>query len=244
MQARDVMTTHVITVGPETPVVTIAKLLVEHRISGVPVMGMADRVLGMVTEGDLCRRTDLGTEKDRSRWRELFTPNSELAQEYLRTHGLTAGDVMTEGVVSVGPDTPLREVADRMEAYRVERVPVVDNGKLVGILTRANLVQALAALAPSKPEQRDEDQRIRDQILAEYGRQPWGVRNAHNVTVEDGIVHLFGTVNSHQEQQALELVAKQIPGVEAVENHTILAWDDWYPRFRHRSSEPSPSSRL
>ena len=205
---------------------------------------MADRVLGMVTEGDLCRRTDLGTEKDRSRWRELFTPNSELAQEYLRTHGLTAGDVMTEGVVSVGPDTPLREVADRMEAYRVKRVPVVDNGKLVGILTRANLVQALAALAPSKPEQRDEDQRIRDQILAEYGRQPWGVRNAHNVTVEDGIVHLFGTVNSHQEQQALELVAKQIPGVEAVENHTILAWDDWYPRFRHRSSEPSPSSRL
>jgi CBS domain-containing protein len=164
MQARDVMTTQVITVGPETPIAAVAKLLIEHRISGVPVVGMADRVLGMVTEGDLCRRTDLGTEKDRSRWRELFTPNSELAQEYLRTHGLTAGDVMTEGVVSVGPDTPLRQIADRMEAYRVKRVPVVDNGKLVGILTRANLVQALVALAPAKPEPRNEDQRIRDQI--------------------------------------------------------------------------------
>ena len=211
-------------------------------------MGMADRVLGMVTEGDLCRRTEIRAEKDRSRWRELFTPNSELAQEYLRTHGLTAGDVMTEGVVSVAR---IRLCARSPTAWRriASSVPVVDNGKLVGILTRANLVQALAALAPSKPEQRDEDQRVRDQILAEYGRQPWGVRNAHNVTVEDGIVHLFGTVNSHQEQQALELVAKQIPGVEAVENHTILAWDvgnrDFVtdPRSRVRARVFSPTRR-
>ena len=232
MQARDIMTAEVVTARLDTPIPEVARLLVEQRISGVPVVDALNRVVGIITEGDLLRRSELGTDKRRSHWLELFVSNVQLAEEYVRAHGRTAGEVMTHDVVQVAPDTPLTKIVDILEKNRIKRVPVIDNGKLVGIISRGNLVQALGSasqqVAPTSPD----DRHIRDQVLAEFRRHPWGLGSESNVVVTEGIVHLWGLVSTEEEQTALRVAAEEIPGVRRVEDHTIQIGDDWYVRHR------------
>jgi CBS domain-containing protein len=234
MQARDIMTTDVVTVRLDTPVQNVARLLVEQRISGVPVVDALNRVVGIVTESDLLRRSELGTDKLRSHWLELFVSNVQLASEYLRAHGRTAGEVMTHDVIQVAPHTPITAIVDIFEKNRIKRVPVIDKDKLVGIVSRGNLIQALGAVsnqvAPTSPD----DRRIRDQVLAELRRLPWGLDSESNVVVTEGVVHLWGLVSTPEEQTALYVAAENIPGVRRVEDHTILIRDDWHARSRHR----------
>jgi len=220
MQAQDVMTKQVVTVEPGTPVEAIARLMVEHRISGVPVVEPSGRLVGMVTDGDLYRRAELSTDQHRFNWLELFWSGRADAKDYVMTHGRTARDVMTPNVYAVAPDTSLQQVANLLSDRHVRRVPVVADDRLVGIVSRANLVQAFATLPHEHRADSHSDRQIRDQILAEYKRQSWG-QTEGNVIVTHGIVHLWGFVGSETEVTALRLSAEAIPGVVGFEDHSI-----------------------
>lgn len=222
MTAKDVMTTKVVAVGPEMPVNAIAALLLDRHISAVPVIDDDRRILGIVSEGDLMRRGE--TERWRSWWLAAFGDAEELARRFAKTHGQRAKDVMTREVVTITEETPLAKIAELLEEKRIKRVPVVREGRLVGIVSRADLLRGLAArgLKPMVPETQD-DRAIRDQLLAVLKREPWADTHLLNIIVEQGIVHLWGFVRSEAERQALRVAAETIPGVRRVEDHLALS---------------------
>jgi CBS domain-containing protein len=220
MRAMDVMTTKVITVGENATVPEAAKLLVEHGISAVPVIDKDDRVIGMVSEGDLLHRAETGTERRRSWWLETGTSTDQLAAEYIKSHSGKVGEVMTRGVISVIEQTQVADIAVLLETHRIKRVPVLRDGKLVGIVSRANLVRALAMTINGPPSVTEADDRaIRDKLLAELKAQKWAEVSPANVTVKDGVVHLWSSYLSDHERRALVLLAENTPGVRRVENH-------------------------
>jgi CBS-domain-containing membrane protein len=218
LTAADVMTTDVITVTPETPVRDIAKLLHTRRISGVPVVDPNKTVIGIVSEGDLMKHADAIGEQRRSWWLTLIAGESMLAHDYAKIHGRLAKDVMTSKVIAVMPTASLAEIAKTLESHRIKRTPVVQDGKLVGIVTRSNLLQALATSDVAKPASLD-DRTIRERLLAELDTQPWAHMLMKNVIVEDGIVHFWGFVENDEERRALRVAAENTPGVKAVEDH-------------------------
>lgn len=218
MQAQDVMTTWVATIDAGATVQEAAKLMLERRISALPVMDSKDRVIGIVSEGDLVRRTELGTDTVRSWWLQLLAENA--AQDYLKTHGTSVREVMTSPAVSVRRSTPLHEVARLLDKHRIKRVPVLEAGRLVGIVSRADLVRRLAT-SPARPAPRaSSDRALRRQVLKQVAQS--GVDALYvNVTVEGGTVHLWGSVRSALEQKALRAAAKAA-GIRRVEDHTFV----------------------
>lgn len=232
MLACEIMTPKVVTVSPETTVLQVVQLLLARGISGVPVVNEDGALVGVVSEGDLLRRAEIGTQKKRTTWREFFTGTATLAEEYVRAHGMTAADVMTRDVISVGRDTPLGEIADLMETHRIKRVPVVHEGKLVGILSRANLLRAFASQqtdAPALPPV--DDGAIREALMGELANQTWSRRAENTVVVTDGIVHLWGLVATPEELRALELAASRTKGVKGVRNHMVVLSEEPYPLY-------------
>jgi CBS domain-containing protein len=223
MQASDIMTTPVVTVGPQTPVPEIARVLLEKRISGVPVLDKG-RLVGLVSEGDLLHRHEIATESLKgggSWWLRLFSAGETPAQ-YIKAHGRFASDVMTREVKTIAPDTPLEEIAALLEARRIKRVPVMRGHELVGIVSRANLVQALAgAPFPSTQMTAPTDQAIRGRLQAELAHQPWWRENASNVIVTNGVVHYYGSLNVDDDRDAARVAAENIPGVVSVEDHRV-----------------------
>ena len=220
MRAVEVMTTKVITVGENASVAEVAKLLAERGISAVPVVDKDHKVIGMVSEGDLLHRTETGTEKCRSWWLEMMASTNQLAGDYIKSHGANVKDVMTRDVISVSDTTPLADIAILLETNRIKRVPVVRDGKLVGIVSRANLVRALAMTVNEPPSSAELDDRtIRDELLAELKAQKWAEVSPANVTVKDGVVHLWSSYLSEQEKRALVVAAENTPGVRRVEDH-------------------------
>ena len=226
MRAIDVMTPNVVTVDPETSVQALAALLSEKGISGAPVVDAGGRMIGIVSEGDLLHRAELGTERRSERrsawWLEHFA--SGLARDYVKSHGRTARDIMTRDVVTVTEDTDLADVATLLETKRIKRVPVVRDGKVVGIVSRANLVRALAATtAAPTSDTGDDDRAIRDKLLAELGRQEWAAKVwAQDVIVSGGVVHLwFGSDEPEERRQAVRVAAENIPGARGVEEHLV-----------------------
>src|SRR5690349_10799377 len=178
MRAEDIMTTDVITVAPETSVQDLAALLANHGISGVPVVDAANNLVGLVSEGDLIHRSETGTERrtqrQRTRWLDALGSDRDLARDYVRSHGGTVRDVMTHDVITVTETTALDEVANLLETKRIKRVPVVSDGKVIGIVSRANLVRALAATAtPSAADTDTDDRTIRAKLLATLQEQRW-----------------------------------------------------------------------
>lgn len=223
MRAMDIMTTEVLTVAPTTSVQEVAKLLSERGISGVPVVDSDNQVVGILSEGDLLHRAETGTERARERPRSWWLESlaSDLARDYVKAHARTAQDVMTRDVVSVYETTPLADVATLLETKRIKRVPVLRAGKLVGIVSRANLVRAVAA-AGVPEETVGDDQAIRKQILTDLNRQPWAKVWAADVIVKDGVVHLWaGAERSPEELRALRVAAENIPGVKKIEEHLM-----------------------
>jgi CBS domain-containing protein len=225
MRAMDVMTTKVITVEPGTSVQALASLLSERGISGVPVVE-GDRVIGIVSEGDLLHRAETGTERRtqprRSRW--FDTPGEESARDYVKSHGRTVRDLMTREVISVADTADLAEMAAVMETNRIKRVPVMRDGKLVGIISRANLVRALAAAKPEPTAATEgDDHSIRQKLLAELSGRDWVKAWAEDVIVKDGIVHFWLFEQPEAERRALRIAAENIPGVRGVEEHIVPA---------------------
>lgn len=227
MRAKDIMTTKVVAVSPETSVGGIAELLLKHRISAVPVMDEAGAVLGIVSEGDLMRRPELDTERRHSWWLDLMAGDKERAAEYVKSHGRCAADVMTRDVVTVSEDTAVAEIAEILEERRIKRVPVVREGKLVGIVSRANLLHGLVArkdqvaAAPSP-----DDRTIREQVTARIEHEEWITHGILNVIVNQGVVELWGWVDSEEERRAFRLAAESVPGVREVKDHlgSVAPW--------------------
>ena len=220
MKATDIMTSEVVAVSPDAPIVDVATIMIDHRISAVPVVDQGELV-GIVTENDLIRRVELGTERARPRWLHFFTSEETLLAEYVKAHGQTARDVMTPNVITVRPDAPVAEIADLMESRHIKRVPVVDGKRMVGIVSRANLVQALATYTRTSRQPGEvEDSKIRDSLCAELAKIGWSPSPImNNVTVSEGIVHLWGFVASEGERKAGLVAARGIPGVKAVQDH-------------------------
>ena len=220
MRAMDVMTADVIRVKENASVRDVAKLLAERGISAVPVVDDDNRIIGMVSEGDLLHRTETGTERRRSWWLELMASTNELAVDYVRSHGGSVKDVMTRDVISVSDTTPVADIAILLEKNRIKRVPVVRDGRLVGIVSRANLVRALAmTVNEASSDAGSDDRAIRDKLLAELQAQKWAEVAPANVTVRDGVVHLWSSYYSEEEKRALIVAAENIPGVRRVEDH-------------------------
>jgi CBS domain-containing protein len=216
------MTHAVITVTPETTIGEAAELMLERRVSGLPVVDAAGAVVGIVTEGDLLRRAETGTERRRVRWLEFLIAPGRLASEYAHANGRRVGEVMTDTVLTVGPDDAVADLIDLLERRRIKRVPVIDQGKLVGIISRANLVRALVRNLPRNEQAGAvSDREIRDRILAEIAKQPWGPRASVDVRVEDGVVELDGAVTDDRVRPALRVLAENMPGVKEVRDRLI-----------------------
>jgi CBS domain-containing protein len=221
MKARDVMTSNVITVSPDAPVGQIASLLLQHRISALPVTDYDRHVLGIISEGDLMRRPESGTERARSWWLEALTDSETLAHDYTKAHGRRAEDVMTRHVVSVREDTDVADIAHLLESHRIKRVPVVRDGKLVGIVSRADLLRSLIAAGDSRTAQgrSTDDRTLHDDILKRMRAEPWTKAAMVNIVAHGGEVELWGLVPSDQQRDALRVLVEGVAGVRGVQDH-------------------------
>jgi CBS domain-containing protein len=224
MKASDIMTSPVITARPGTRVAEIATLLFTKHISAVPIVDEG-KLVGMVSEGDLLHRQEIGTgrrARGGSWWLRLFGDNRS-ASEYVKSHAREARDVMTRDVVSVTPDTLIEEIADLLETRGIKRVPVLRDCALVGIVSRANLVQAMALTRhPAQRIHPSGDDAIRGRLLSELGRQPWWRPTRSSVVVKDGVVHYWGTIDSEDERDAARVAAENISGVHGVDDRRRL----------------------
>jgi len=234
MRAADVMTTDVITVDPETTVQSLATLLAERGISGAPVVDASGHLVGVISEGDLLHRAEIGTarrhrERRRSWWLDDYA--SEVAREYVKDHGRTVKDVMTRDVVTVTEETELADVAALLEVKRIKRVPVVRDDKVVGIISRANIVRAVGATkgAPSQGGEND-DRSIRARLIEELGREDWAKVWPEDVIVREGVVHFWVSDDEPEDRRrALRVAAESISGVRGVEEHVMRA--SYFPAF-------------
>lgn len=222
MKARDVMVRDVVTASPDTSIAELVETLLAKHISAVPVVDRDGKLVGIVSEGDLIRRAETGTEKRRSGWLTLLMPGETLAAEYTRSHARRVGDVMTARVVTASPDTSLRDVAALLEKNGIKRVPIVDNGKLVGLVSRANLLQAFASATKEMTVPQVEDNALRDQVMARLRAEPWASISLLNVIVQGGKVDLWGIVDSEAEKNAIRVAAEVTPGVVAVNDNLVV----------------------
>lgn len=227
MQAADLMTRNVVTVDEDASVQEAAALMLKHGVSALPVIDRTGKLTGIVSEGDLMRRAELGTERERSWWLELLTANRDLATDYAKAHGRKVGEVMTGKPITASPHTPINDIALLLEKHAIKRVPILDHGKLVGIVARANLLQALAGLKLAPPAvQAGKDAEIREEILARLAGAPWRPWLL-NVTVHDGVADLWGIASGTQEKTAAGVAAENAPGVVSVNNHLIVRPHSW-----------------
>jgi len=222
MKASDVMVTDIITVTPESDVPKVAEIMLVNHISGAPVVDVDGRLVGMISEGDLIHRGEAGTAHERPWWLRLLMGRELLAGEFLREHSRRVGDLMTHDVVSAAPDTPVAEIATMLERHRIKRVPIVEDGKLVGIVSRANLIQALATFRRRTPEPPVADIALREMVVSRLKSEPWVRPSLVNVTVTDGTIDLWGIVDSTVEKQALRVAVETVPHVKAVNDNVIV----------------------
>jgi CBS domain-containing protein len=235
MKASDVMTRDVVTVRRGASIAEAVRLMLDHGVSGLPVLDDGGKVIGILTEGDLLCRSKTGTERHRPHWLEILMGPGRMAGDYVRTHGRKVEEIMTRDVVSVAEDTALDEIVELMQRRRIKRVPVLDGGSLAGIVSRADLLRALARTLDDRPAGSHSDDEIRERILAELARAAWVPRDGLSITVSDGIVDLNGVILEEREREALRVVAENTPGVKAVEDHLV-----WIEPVSDLVVEPSP----
>jgi len=221
MKAEDVMTRDLISIDPDATVLQAARLMLQHHISGLPVIDRDGTLVGVLSEGDFLRRRETRTERRRSRWLEFLMGPGKIAAEYSHSHGSKVSEVMTPDVVTVDVTTPLEEIVDVMERRRVKRVPVICGSQVVGIVTRSNLMHAMVSLARVAQPGATDDAVIRERLLAEIQKEQWAPAATANVVVHDGVVELWGVIVDERQRDALKVAAENIPGVKAVKDHMI-----------------------
>jgi CBS domain-containing protein len=220
MNVSDIMTSKVVSIRPEAPILEAVRLMLQNRISGLPVVD-AGKVVGIVTEGDLLRRSEIRTERKRPRWIQFLLGPSRLADDYVRSHGRKVAEVMSTEVVTVPAEASLDEVIQLMERHRIKRLPVIRDEQLVGLVSRANLLHALAATAREVAPTIVDDAKIRARLIAEEKKQPWAPPIQTNFVVRNGVVHLWGVITNEQQRQALKVMAENVPGVREVRDHIV-----------------------
>ncbi len=220
MRVKDVMTQNVISVEANESVLKAARLMLQNRVSGLPVIGATGEVVGIVTEGDFLRRGEIGTQRHRPKWLEFLVGPGRMAAEYVRVNGRRIDEIMTPDPLSVTEGDSLETVVDLMERHRVKRLPVMRGAKMVGIVSRANLMHALASLTrgDTTPPAND-DSAIRDRILVALGKEQWAPKA--NVVVKNGIAELWGALTDERERQALIVATENISGVKVVHDHLV-----------------------
>lgn len=222
MKAHEIMSRSVVTVSPTTSVRDIAQMMAEKRISGIPVVAQDGSVVGMVSESDLIRRAEIGTVPERKWWLSFFGDPDALARQYRKTHGLKAGDVMSRPVVSVGEDADLSEIASILEKRNVKRLPVVRDGKLVGIISRADLVRALSQSQPDIARPMGSDTELERALMDKIRTQDWLDSTFLNVVVRNGVVELNGFIGSTEQRRALRVLIDELDGVHKVEDRLVV----------------------
>jgi CBS-domain-containing membrane protein len=222
MKAQDVMVRDVLTVGPDSDVTEAIRTLSDHDVSALPVVDADGKLVGILSEADLLIREE--NEHRHPWWVEALMPASKLAHEFAKAHGKQVSEVMSTGVITASEDTSVSEIAALLERHRIKRLPIVAGGKVVGIVSRSNLIQALASAKPAPAGQRENDRTIRLELLDRLGEQRWTNFGSHNVIVEDGVVHLWGLVGSESERRALIALAQGVRGVSDVADEMIPAY--------------------
>ncbi|MBI5261310.1 MAG: CBS domain-containing protein [Bradyrhizobium sp.] len=223
MRAHQIMTRSVISVTPETTIVEAANMMLERHVSGLPVVDEAGKLVGIVSEGDFIRRSEIGTQRKRGRWLKFILGPGKSASDFVHEHGRKVSEIMTAPPLTITEDTSLAEIANLMERNNVKRLPVVRGDEVVGIVSRANLLQAVASLAKQVPDPTADDDHIRNRIIEVLEKNDWCPFGL-NVIVRDGIVHLSGVITEERSRQAAVVAAENIDGVKKVHDH--LCWVD------------------
>ena len=234
MRAHQIMTKNVITVGPDSSIADAAKLMLEQHISGLPVLDKSGKLVGIVSEGDFLRRSEIGTQRRRPRWLQFLMGAGREAKEFVQQSGRQVEDIMARDPVTVTEDAQLEELVELMEKHDIKRLPVMRNDQLVGIVTRANLLQAVASLARDVPDPTADDDHIRERItdaIMSTNWRPIGLQ----VTVRNGVVHLHGIIINDSARQASIVAAQNVAGVKKVHDH--LCFVDTYSGFYVESPE-------
>jgi CBS domain-containing protein len=221
MKARDLMTPDVVTVAPNTPVMGVARLLAERHISAVPVTDVDRKVLGIVSESDLLRQVAGREDETPGFFKSLFADPARMAEQYVKAHGRTAKDIMTTQIVTVSEDTPVGEIAELLEKVNIRRVVVLRDGRLVGIVSRADLLRALVSPPTTTPADTS-DEGIYRAVISEMKKQPWASTFYTTVVVKDGVVEFYGYCGSDDYRRALRVLAENVAGVKGVEDHLVV----------------------
>lgn len=221
MKAADVMSCNVVAIKPDATILQAARLMLQHHISGLPVIDNEGRLVGVLSEGDFLRRRETETEPRHSRWLEFLMGPGKAAAEYTHSHGNIVAEVMTTDVYTVGEDALLEEIVELMLRRRIKRVPVLRGAAVVGIVTRSNLMHAMVSIARAMPKAAQGDAAIREQLLAEMQKEKWAPTALTNVIVHDGVVELWGVVVDDRQRAALKVAAENTPGVTAVKDHLV-----------------------
>jgi CBS domain-containing protein len=237
MKAVDVMTRRVISVRPEASVKDAVVLMLKNAVSGVFVIDAQKQLAGIVTEGDLLRRAEIGTERRRLRWIEFLVGSGAVAEDYTRSHARKVRDIMAREVVTVGEDANLADTVRLMEQKRIKRVPVLRGTEVIGVVSRANLLQALAMAGIEQSASSESDPVLRERILARLDNESWAPKGFINPIVRNGVVELWGTILDERERAALRIAAENTPGVKAV--HDRLVWVEPYSGFTVEAPEAS-----
>jgi CBS domain-containing protein len=224
MIVSDVMTRKVLSVPPDETVEHAALLMLKHGISGLFVVDAKGELVGVVTEGDLLRREEIGTERHRSWWLQVLVSPGKQALDFTRAHGRRVSDIMTPDVICVASTTTLEEVVDTMEKQRIKRVAVTENGHMVGVVARSDLLRALLSHEREKktPLTQEDDRTIRTAILAALEAASWAPMTTLNVTVTNGVVDVWGTITNPDERRAICVIAENVAGVKEVHDHLVF----------------------
>lgn len=217
MRTDQIMTRKVITVDPETSIVEAADTMLRYHIGGLPVVNTAHKLVGIISEGDFIRRAEIGTQRKRGRWLQFLAGPSQTASEFVRERGRKVREIMTPDPVTVAEDTPLEDVVRLIEQHNVKRLPVMRGDQLVGVVTRTNLLQAVATLARDAPGPTANDDQIRSAILDAIDGAAWSPCRL-NVIVRDGIAYLSGIIADENCRQATIVAAETVSGVKQVQD--------------------------
>ena len=240
MRAHQIMTRTVVTVAPETTIRDAADIMLRRHVSGLPVIDAAGKLVGIVSEGDFLRRSEIGTQRKRGRWLTFILGPGEGATSFVREYGRKVSDVMTRDPLTITEDTTLEEIVQTMERNNVKRLPVMRGEALAGIVSRANLLQAVASLAREIPDPTADDDHIRSRVIAAIEKNDWSPFGL-NVIVRDGIVHLSGVINDERSRQAAMVAAQNVAGVRKIHDH--LCWVDTMSGMYLESPEDAEMAR-
>jgi CBS domain-containing protein len=223
MRAHQVMTHQVITVAEDTPMAEAAALMLQNHVSGLPVVNASGKLVGIISEGDFIRRAEIGTQRKRGRWLQILMGPGKSATEFVHEQGRKVAELMTPDPYTVTESTPLADIVQLMERRHIKRLPVMRGDQIVGIVTRSNLLQAVAGMAHEIPDPTADDDHIRDRIIAAIDKADWRPFGL-GVTVRDGVVHLHGVIVDEGSRQASIVAAENVSGVKEVHDH--LCWVD------------------